>query len=139
MTVSLLTNLLFATGLVQFSILTASSLVPFRLNFREDLASLPKLHRQLYWTYGGYVVMSIIAFGCIGVTCAAELAGRSPLARAFCGYVAVFWLVRLALQGVFDVKPHLTVWWLRLGYRVLTVLFAFLGVTYAWAAVGPVR
>ena len=139
MTTALLSRLIFVAGLAQFSILTASALVPFRLNFRRDLASLPRLHRQLYWTYGGYVVMAIIAFGWISVANAAEVAGRSPLARGFCAYVAVFWTVRLALQGVFDVKPHLTAWWLTAGYVLLTVLFACLAVTYGWAAIGPVR
>ena len=139
MTTALLTRLIFVGGLIHFSILVASSLVPFRLNWREDLASLPRLHRQMYWTYGGYVVLSIVAFGCISVSCPAELAARSPLARAFCGYVFVFWLVRLPLQAVFDVKPHLTTWWLRWGYRLLSVLFAVLVLIYGWVAVGPVR
>ena len=139
MTTALLTRLMFIAGLAQFSILVASSLVPFRLNWRDELRSLPKLHLQMYWTYGGYVVLSIVAFGCISVACAAELASRTRLARGFCLYVTVFWAVRLALQGVFDVKPHLTAWWLKAGYRLLTVLFLFLTLVYGWAAVGPVR
>ncbi len=139
MTSGLLTRLIFLAGLVHFSILIASALVPFRLNWKEDLKSLSQLHRQMYWTYGGYVVMAIIAFGAIGTTCAAEIAQRTPLARGFSLYVFVFWLVRLGLQGVFEVKPHLTTWWLKLGYRVLTALFAFLAIVFGWAAFGPVR
>jgi hypothetical protein len=139
MTVTLLTQLLFISGIVHFCILVASALVPFRLNWREELAGLSRLHRQMYWTYGGYVVIAIVAFGCISVTNAAELARGSGLARGFCLYVFVFWLVRLGLQGVFDVKPHLTAWWLKLGYGLLTVLFAFLAAVYGWAALGAVR
>ena len=41
--------------------------------------------------------------------------------------------------GVFDVKEHLTAWWLKAGYFVLTVWFAALTVVYAWATVRPVR
>jgi hypothetical protein len=40
---------------------------------------------------------------------------------------------------VFDVKEHLSAWWLKAGYFVLTVLFATLTVVYAWAAIGVVR
>ena len=138
MTSALLAKLIFAAGLVHFSILTASALVPFRLNWKEDLRSLPRLHLQMYWTYGGYVVLSIVAFGAISLVAANELAARSVLARAVCLYIFVFWLVRLGLQGVFDVKPHLTTWWLTAGYRLLTVLFAFLTIVYGWAAFGPV-
>jgi hypothetical protein len=139
MTADLRTRLIFTGGIIHFCILVASALVPFRLNWREELKGLSRLHRQMYWTYGAYVVLAIVAFGCISVASAPELARRSLLARGFCIYVFVFWLVRLALQGVFDVKQHLTTWWLRLGYRLLTVLFACLVVIYGWAAFGSVR
>jgi len=120
-------------GIGQLSILVASSLVPLKLNWKQDLASLPTLHRQMYWTYGGYVVMSIIFLGTTSILCADELAGGSRLAKAFCAYGAIFWGVRLALQAIFDVKPFLTAWWLRTGYHTLTVLFVFFTAVYGWA------
>ena len=124
-----------AAGAAQLSILVASALVPFRLNFRRDLAPLPALHRQLYWTYGGYVVMGIVALGIISLACADELASGSRLARAVCAYGALFWGIRVSLQAVFDVKPHLTAWWLTAGYHALTVLFVFITGVYVYAAV----
>jgi hypothetical protein len=139
MTQALLAKLIFIAGLVQFSILIASAMVPIRLNWREELKSLSRLHRQMYWTYGGYIVLSIVAFGCISITNAAELARRSPLARGFCLYVFVFWAVRVALQAVFDVKEHLTAWWLRAGEVALTLLFAYLATIFGWAAMGVVH
>lgn len=123
------------SGAAQLSILVASALVPFRLNFRRDLAALPALHRQLYWTYGGYVVMGIMTLGVVSLTCADELAAGSRLARAFCVYGTLFWGIRLSLQAVLDVKPHLTAWWLHAGYHALTVLFLFSAAVYAYAAV----
>jgi hypothetical protein len=129
-----LQNAIFAAGIGQFSILIASALVPFRLNWREDLRSLPKLHLQMYWVYGGYVVLSIIAFGTISILNAAELASGTGLARGFCLYVAVFWGIRLGLQPIFDVKAHLTAWWLKAGYFGLTVLFTLLTAVYGWGA-----
>ena len=129
-----LADLIRLAGAGQLSVLVASSLVPFRLNWRRDLASIPRLHRQMYWTYGGYVVLGIVALGGMSLACADELAGRSRLARAVCGYGATFWGVRLALQGVFDVKPHLTAWWLTAGYHLLTGLFLFFTAVYGFAA-----
>jgi len=105
-----LTRLIFMAGVGQLSILIASSLVPFRLNWRQELQCLPRLHRQMYWVYGGYVVLSIVAFGALSIVHARELASGSGLARGFCAYVAVFWGIRLVLQAVFDVKAHLTAW-----------------------------
>lgn len=139
MTTDTLAQLLFAAGVAQLGVLVASAIVPFRLNWRTELRSLSRLHRQMYWVYGGYVVLSIIAFAFLSILNARELAARSGLARGVCGYIAVFWGVRVVLQGVFDVKEHLTAWWLKAGYLVLTVLFASFTLVYAWAAVGVVR
>ncbi len=61
-------------GGVQLAILIASSLVPIRLDWKHSLAGLPQLHRQLYWIYGGYVVLSIIALGLISLINPTELA-----------------------------------------------------------------
>ena len=133
-----LQNAIFAAGIGQFSILIASALVPFRLNWREDLRSLPKLHWQMYWVYGGYVVLSIIAFATISILNSAELARGSGLARGFCLYVAIFWGIRLGLQPIFDVKQHLTAWWLKAGYFGLTILFALLTAVYSWGACNSV-
>ena len=130
-----LADLIRLAGAGQLSVLVASALVPFRLNWKRDLAPLPTLHRQMYWTYGGYVVLGIIALGVISLACADELAAGSRLARAVCGYAAVFWGVRLGLQAVFDVKPHLTARWLAAGYHTLTVLFLFFTAVYGYAAV----
>jgi hypothetical protein len=134
-----LSNLLFVAGAAQLSVLVASALVPFRLNWRTELNSLSRLHRQMYWVYGGYVVLSIVAFGLLSLFNARELAQRSGLARGLCGYIAVFWGVRLTLQGVLDVKAHLSAWWLKAGYVLLSFLFASFTIVYAWAALGPVR
>lgn len=123
-------------GAAHCGILVASALVPFRLDWKKDLASLPKLHRQMYWTYGGYIVGCIVAFAAISIACADELAAGSRLARCFAGFVAVFWGVRVGLQGVYDSKPYLTAGWLKLGYHALTVTFAALAAVYGTLAAG---
>ena len=127
--------LILTAGFGQLTVLTASALVPLRLDWHTELQSLSKLHRQMYWVYGGYVVVSIIAFALISIFHSVELAGGSGLARSLCLYIAVFWGIRLVLQGVFDVKAHLSTWWLRLGYHGLTVLFIAFTLIYGWAAV----
>lgn len=128
---------IFLIGVGQLSVLVASALVPIRLKWREELNVLPRLHRQLYWVYGGYTVMGIIALGLVCLTHAADLASGMPLARAICLFGMIFWGVRLSLQAVLDVKQHLVTWWLRLGYHALTVLFACFTIVYALAVFRP--
>jgi hypothetical protein len=69
-----------------------------------------------------------------GIFNARELAEGGQLARGVCAYIAVFWGVRLALQAVFDVKEHLTAWWLKAGYFALSLLFAGFTLVYALAS-----
>ena len=132
-----LADLILAGGVVHLGILVASALVPVRLNWQRDLLTLTRLHRQLFWVYGGYVVLSIVALGVISLANSEELAAGGRLARCFCGYVAVFWGVRLLLQLVLDAGEHLSAWWLRAGYHLLSILFLFLTAVFGYAAVRP--
>jgi len=130
----ILERLIFLAGIGQLSVLVASALVPLRLDWNHSLRGLPRLHRQLYWVYGGYTAMSIVALGLICILCADELARGSRLARAVCTYATVFWGVRLSLQPFLDAAPFKTTWWLKAGYHVLTVLFAAFTAILGWAA-----
>ena len=129
-----LPNLLFVAGCAQLGVLIASSLVPLRLNWKTSLNGLPRLHRQLYWIDGGYVVLAIIANGLICIVNADALADGSRLSRFVCGYLAIFWGVRLSLQTILDVKEYLTAWWLHAGYHTLTLLFISFTAIFAYAA-----
>jgi hypothetical protein len=129
-----LPTIIYLAGGAQLCVLIASSLVPLRLQWKTSLAGLPRLHRQLYWTYGGYVVLAIIANGLVCIINADELASGTQLGRCVCAYIAIFWGVRLSLQTVLDVKEFLTAWWLRAGYYMLTLLFASFMAIFAFAA-----
>lgn len=129
--------LILLAGLGQLSVLVAAALVPLRLDWRNAFASLPHLHRQMYWVYGGYIVLAIAANGLLSACNAGTLAAGGGFARGYCGYLAIFWGIRLSLQAVLDVKPHLTTWWLRAGYHVLTVLFLYFTGVFAFAALRP--
>src|SRR5262245_24770257 len=87
-------------GWMQVAVLAASAMVPIRLKWRTELAGLPRLYRQLFWVYGGYVVLGIVALALMCIVNSNALAEGSLLARSVCLYGAVFWGVRLALQAV---------------------------------------
>ncbi len=111
--------------------------MPIRLKWQSELLVLPRLHRQLYWVYGGYTVLAIISLGLVCLTRSLDLASGSPLARAVCTFGMIFWGIRLSLQAVLDVKEYLTTWWLRFGYHTLTVLFTCFATVYALATFRP--
>lgn len=130
-----LSAVIFVAGVGQLCVLVASALVPVRLKWSVILEPLPPLVRQLFWVYGGYVVLSIISLATISLVCADELASGSLLARAFCVYAMMFWGIRLSLQPFLEAKPFLTNWWLRGGYHLLTVLFTTFTLVFGWAAI----
>lgn len=130
-----LADLFRVAGVGQLGILIASVQVPAKLNWKHDLAVLNRLHRQMYWTYGAYVVLGIVFLGLVSLLCADELASGSRLAVVVCAYGFVFWGARVALQWVYDIKSFLTARWMRAGYHVLTVAFVSLTVLYGVALV----
>jgi hypothetical protein len=121
-------------GFAQMCVLIASALVPLRLGWRNQLRDLPQLHRQLFWVYGGYIVLSIVSLSWLCILNADELAAGSGLACSVCLYGAAFWGIRLSLQAFLDVRQYLTAWWLKAGYHLLTVLFASFTAVYLWGA-----
>ena len=127
--------LILIGGVLHFGILLASALTPRVLDWKMELTKLDPLTRQLVWVHGAFIVLVIIGFGAVSVALPAELAAGTWLSRAVCGFIALFWLTRLAVQFfVFDAKQYLTSAWLKLGYHGLTCVFAYHAVIYSMAA-----
>jgi len=127
--------LIFVGGILHFGILIASALVLKVLDWKESLGKLDGLSRQLVWVHGLFIVIVIIGFGMLSVTCASELATGTFLARAVCAFIAFFWAARLVVQFfIFDAKPYLKNVFLKLGYNGLTVVFSYLAIVFSLAA-----
>lgn len=133
-----LDELLFVAGVLHFTLLLASALVPRVLNWRAELANVCDLTRHVVWVHGVFIVLVIIGFGLLTVMNARALASGTMLARSLCGLIALFWLARLGIQlFVFDARPYLRSGFLKTGYHALTVLFTFFAAVYGWAALAP--
>ena len=128
--------LLRVAGGLHFAILTASALVPTVLDWRHELAKIHPFFRRLFWVYGGFIVITIIGFGIITLLDARQMANGDFTARLLCGFIAVFWAARLAVQlFIFDARPFLTNWFLKAGYHGLTVVFLYFTAVYGWSAI----
>lgn len=132
----LLQHLILFGGLCHLGILAASAMVPRVLDWRRELCGLSALSRHLVWTHGAFIVLTILALGVVSLANPGTLASGEGLARWVCGFVAIFWGARLAIQFfLFDARPFLSGAWLRVGYHGLTLVFAYLTAVYGWAAV----
>lgn len=123
-------------GLLHFAILIAGALTPQVLNWRTELRKLHPTSRHVIWVHAIFIVLTIIAFGLIGTIYAPTLAlGENDLSRAVCGFIALFWFIRLGIQFVlFDPGPLLNTPLLKIGYHGLTVVFIYFSLTFGWAA-----
>jgi len=122
-------------AILHFGILIASALVPGTMKWRDELQKLPALLRHLIWVHGAFIVLTIIGFGALSLGYAKALADGSAFSRAVAGFIAIFWLARLALQVfVLDAKPYLTRAALVVGYHGLTAVFTTLVLVYGYAA-----
>jgi hypothetical protein len=123
---------------LQLLILIASALVPRVLEWRQNLAGLNPFLRRLFWVYGVFIVLTIVAFAMLTFLHAGAMAAGEPVARSLCAFIAIFWTARLVVQiAVFDARPFLTNWFYKAGYHALTVIFTALVLIYGWATIFP--
>jgi hypothetical protein len=128
-------SLLQLAAALQLSILIASALTPRVLDWRKNLAALHPFLRRLFWVYGVFIVMVIIAFAVLTFRHAEAMASREPVAHSLCAFIAIFWGARLFVQfALFNPQPFLTNWFYKVGYHALAVIFAFLVFAYGKAA-----
>jgi hypothetical protein len=128
--------LLQFAAVLQLLILIASASTPRVLNWRTNLAALHPFLRNLFWVYGAFIVMVIVAFATLTFLHAEAMTAQEPVARSLCVFIAIFWGARLVVQfAIFDPRPFLTNWLYRFGYHALTVAFAFLIFVYGKAAI----
>lgn len=133
-----LETLMLISGVIHLGTLFGSAQVPRELRFKEDLPKLNPLLRHWVLVAGGYIVFNIVSFGVISLVFHKELAAQSVMARVFCGYVSLFWAIRLVIQlFFFDAKPYLRNTILKMGYHGLTLVFVWQTAVYAWVAFGP--
>lgn len=127
--------LLKLAAITYLGLLAAGALLPGVVGLRRHLSTLPRFIRQLFWVYYTFIGLSLVCFGLGTWLFADELAAGTPLARAICMFLALFWTVRLvAGTFVFELRPYLTNRWRRVGLAAANIVFACLPFVYGWAA-----
>ncbi len=125
-------------ALPHLGLIAAGLMMPRVTGLWADARKLTPFAGALFRTYYAFIGLCLVGFGAGSWFLARELASGTPLARAACGFLAVFWLIRLvAALWVLDVRPFLTNAWWRLGYHATNVVFCALPCAYAWVALKP--
>jgi hypothetical protein len=123
-------------ALAHLGLVAAGILMPRATGLWREAKSLSPFALGLFRTYYCFIGLCLLSFGLGSWFFSAELTDGSPLARAICGFLAVFWLIRLVASiWVLDVRPYLTNFGWRLGYQATNVVFGCLPFIYAWLAI----
>ena len=122
-------------GLLHVGLMCAGLMMPRVVEMRSHLATMPPFIRQLFWVYYSFIALCLVGFGTVTITFADTLASGNNFARVVCAFFAAFWTLRLAIATfVFDMRPYLNNTFRRLGYHAINIVFAYLPIVYAWAA-----
>jgi hypothetical protein len=113
----------FTAGLLHLCQIPAMVAAPRMLGWKQDLAQLQPINRQIVQVIGIAIMIVVIGLGIVVMIGSAELVSGSPLAGGLTCFLGVFWLYRGAIQ----VGLYRRIWpggWLgRASHHGLTVLF----------------
>jgi hypothetical protein len=135
MNTSTLVTLLQIAAILHLGLAWAGATMPKVVGLGQHLAPLPPFIRHLFYTYFSFIALMLVAFGTLTFIFAPNIAAGEPAARGLCLLMLGFWLVRLFVAAfIFDVRPYLKNWFLRLGYQATNFVFIYLVAVYAIAA-----
>jgi len=121
-------------GLGELILVIASTIIPKCLDWKGPMATLPKLMRQLFWTYAGYVLGMHLFFGLISTFGAHLLIDGTPQALILCGLMMTWWFTRIVLQFFcFDRGGIPQTGFNTIAEALLVLLFFYLAGTYSAA------
>ena len=127
---------IWAAGVLHLFVASVNFFAIRKFRYRENLAKVSPIVREVFWVQNLYIVAVLIAFAVLCFGFAPELAGQSNLGRFFSGFLAVFWGIRVMVQVFvydFTVKrqnPRWNVAFLT-AYGYLTLVFTLAAVVGA--------
>jgi hypothetical protein len=88
-------------GLAIASLVVVNLFVPSRFHWREEMARLSLVNRQIFQVHTVFLVLTLALFSALLLTCAAELLEPTRLSRAVLIGLTIFWGLRMAVQWGF--------------------------------------
>ena len=123
--------LLILAGTGQAILCLASLAIPKALGWEGKLQALPKLMRQIYWTYACYILGAHVCFAVLSLAAPGWLLQADGLAAAVSGFIMLWWGARLLLHlTTFDTDEVPEGPWYRAAEWGLGLLFTGLTTVY---------
>lgn len=130
--VNIIISALWVAGMIQVAIALANFVLSGKLKYRENLARVEPIIRQIFLVHSGYIVGIVLLFAAVTFGFTTELASGHGLGRFLAASMAVFWFCRVPLQLFYYDRG------LRRANRAsdaaMTFALLFLAATYTAAA-----
>lgn len=94
---TLLAHLRFV-GLIMAALVVVNLFVPRRLRWREELARVSLVNRQIFQVHTMFIILILAMFAVLLLTSADALLEPTRLSRLILGGLTIFWGVRLLTQ-----------------------------------------
>jgi hypothetical protein len=127
---------LWIAALAQLAIAFANFVLPGKLKYRENLARVSPIIRQIFLVHSVYIVGILVLFAALTFGFASELASGRGLGRFLAASLSLFWFCRIPIQ-LFYYDPVLRRA-NRLGDVAMTVALVFVASAYGCAALSGV-
>ena len=127
---------LWVAGGVQLLIAGANIGLPSRLRYRENLARLTPIVRQVFVVHSVYIGLVLVIFSALWIGYAPELASGSGLGRFLSASLALFWSLRVLVQLFYYDRELCRRY--RAAHIAFTLSFLFLSGVFIAAALGAV-
>jgi len=115
-------------GVLMAALVLVNLCVPAHLRWREELARLSLVNRQIVQVHSAFIVLTLGLLSALLLTTAGALLEPSPLGRAVLLGLTVFWTARLLIQWFFY-SPE--IW---RGDRFRTAIHYAFSATWAYVA-----
>jgi hypothetical protein len=115
-------------GVLQLITAAANFFLPAKLHYRENLAKVSPIIRQIFTVHALFIVLMLVGFGLICLLFPGDLCGASALGKFLCGFLALFWGLRAVLQityydGTVKKEHPMGAWFFAAVFIYLTVAF----------------
>jgi len=87
-----------ATGVLLTGLVVLNTFVPRRFGWREELARVSPLNRQIFQVHTIFLIVTLALFAALLLTSADALLEPTRLARAVLAGLTLFWAMRMLVQ-----------------------------------------